>query len=148
MAGLVPFNKNKSSLRPTGFEDFYNMLDDFFGDTWVSRRNLFNDTFKLDVQESDKEYLIEAELPGVKKEEINIDFSEGRLTISVDRAEDIEENKKNYIHKERRYSSMKRSIYLQDAKSEGFKAKLENGVLNVNIPRQDKNQNKYKINID
>lgn len=50
MAGLVPFNRNKLSVRPTGgFEDFYNMLDDFFSDRWFPRRSLAADTFKVDV---------------------------------------------------------------------------------------------------
>ncbi|KOA18643.1 hypothetical protein CLHOM_29270 [Clostridium homopropionicum DSM 5847] len=71
MAGLVPFNKKKGDLLNTGFKDFYNMLDDFFTDNWPSRRSLERDTFKVDVQEKDNEYLIEAELPGVKKEEVN-----------------------------------------------------------------------------
>ena len=114
MAGLVPFNRNLS-IRPPVFEDFYNMLDDFFNDTWP-RRSRIGSTFKVDVQENEREYLIEAELPGVKKEEVNIEMYEGRLTISVNREENISEENKNYLHRERTFSSMKRSIYLADAK--------------------------------
>jgi HSP20 family protein len=148
MAGLVPFNKNRLGLRRSGFEDFYNMLDDFFNDTWSPRRSLMYDTFKLDVQENDKEYCIEAELPGVKKEEINLELNEGRLTISINREESIDEEKKNYIHKERRFSSMQRSIYLADAKGDGVKAKLEEGVLNITVPKQEKLDSTVKINIE
>ncbi|MEW6622127.1 MAG: Hsp20/alpha crystallin family protein [Bacillota bacterium] len=147
MAGLVPFNRNKLSIRPGGIEDFYNMLDDFFSDTWSPRRSLAADTFKVDVQEHDKEYCIEAELPGVKKEEINLELNEGKLTISVNRKEEVEENKKNYIHRERRLSSMQRAIYLADADSKGVKAKLENGVLNITIPKVKKADNTLKIDI-
>jgi HSP20 family protein len=124
------------------------MLDDFFNDTWSPRRSLMYDTFKLDVQENDKEYCIEAELPGVKKEEINLELNEGRLTISINREESIDEEKKNYIHKERRFSSMQRSIYLADAKGDGVKAKLEEGVLNITVPKQEKLDSTVKINIE
>ena len=148
MAGLVPFNRNKLSVRPTGgFEDFYNMLDDFFSDRWFPSRSLAADTFKVDVQEHENEYCIEAEMPGVKKEEINLELNEGKLTISVNREEEVEENKKNYIHRERRISSMQRAVYLADADSEGINAKLENGVLNITIPKLKKADNTIKIDI-
>ena len=56
MAGLIPFNKNKHFLRPSGFEEFYNMLDDFFNDSPFPRWRWAGDTFKIDVQENEKEY--------------------------------------------------------------------------------------------
>lgn len=148
MAGLIPFNKNKISLGKTGFQDFYNMLDDFFKDTWPPQRNLLNDTFKIDIQEKETEYSIEAELPGVKKEEITIELKDGRLSILVDREEKIEEEKKNYIHKERHYSSMQRSIYLENAQADDVKAKLDGGVLSITVPKIEKIENKAKIEIE
>lgn len=148
MSGLVPFNKKNRGLVSGDFGSFYNVLDDFFSDNWPSSRSLSRDTFKVDVQETDKQYLIEAELPGVSKDELNIELNDGRLTISVQREENINNDKKNYIHRERRYSSMSRSIYLADAKSEGIKAKLENGVLNIDIPKEAKPNNSFKINIE
>ncbi|MDF2654274.1 MAG: heat shock protein Hsp20 [Bacillota bacterium] len=148
MTGLVPFNKKNTNLLSTGFEDFYNMLDDFFSDNWSPRRSLARDTFKINVQQNDAEYLIEAELPGVSKDEIDIDLADGRLSISVKKEENINEEKKNYIHRESRYSSMSRSIYLADAETKGIKAKLDNGVLNISVPRQEKNVRTEKIEIE
>jgi len=149
MAGLVPFNRNRMSVRSSGFEDFYNMLDDFFNDTWSApRRSLLSDTFKVDVQENENEYCIDAELPGVKKEDLRLEMNEGRLTISVERGESQSEEHKNYIHRERRYSSMQRSIYLREASPDGISAKLENGVLNILVPKQPKKDNSVRINID
>ena len=53
MAGLVPFNKkNKEISTNTGFEDFYNVLDDFFSNDWPLRRTLTHDTFKVDVEDN------------------------------------------------------------------------------------------------
>lgn len=148
MSGLVPFNRKNKNLVNSDFGDFYNMLDDFFSDNWPSRRSLVGDTFKVDVQENDKQYLIEAELPGVNKDEVNLELNEGRLNISVKREEHINEEKKNYIHKERRYSSMSRSVYLADAKQDGVKANLENGVLTVTVPKESRPNNSFKIDIE
>jgi HSP20 family protein len=132
MAGLVPFNRKDRGLTRTGFGDFYGMLDDFFSDDFMMpRRSLARDTFKLDVQDKEKEYLIEAELPGVKREE------------------KVDEEKKNYIHKERRYCSMNRSVYLADADTENIKAKLDNGVLEITVPKVEKSvSQKNKIEIE
>jgi len=147
MPRLVPYNRKNRSLVDRdfyGLDGFYNMLDDFYN--WP--RSLTRDTFKIDVQENDNEYVIEAELPGVNKDEVNIEMNEGRLSISIQREEIKNEENKNYVHKERRYSSMSRSIYLDEAKSEGIKASLENGVLNIIVPKETKPNNSIKIDID
>jgi HSP20 family protein len=60
----------------------------------VTRRSFARDTFKINVQQNDTEYLVEAELPGVKKEEIDLDLNDGRLTISVKREEQINEERR------------------------------------------------------
>jgi HSP20 family protein len=110
---------------------------------------LARDTFKLDVQDKEKEYLIEAELPGVKKEEITLEMHDGQLMIGIQREEKVDEEKKNYIHKERRYCSMNRSVYLADADTENIKAKLDNGVLEITVPKVEKSvSQKNKIEIE
>ena len=83
MAGLIPFNRKYSAVLPTGFEDFYNVLDDFFSEGSSGRRNLARDTFKIDVEETPEDFKIQAELPGVKKEEIDLALNDGKLSISV-----------------------------------------------------------------
>lgn len=149
MPRLVPYNRKNRSLVDRdfyGLDGFYNMLDDFYN--WPSPRSLTRGTFKIDVQENDNEYVVEAELPGVNKDEVNIEMNDGRLSISIQREEIKDEENKNYVHKERRYSSMSRSIYLDEAKSEGIKASLENGVLNIIVPKETKPNNSIKIDID
>ncbi|HOW22833.1 MAG TPA: Hsp20/alpha crystallin family protein [Sedimentibacter sp.] len=149
MAGLVPFNKkNKEISTNTGFEDFYNVLDDFFSNDWPFRRTLTHDTFKVDVEDNGNEYLIEAEVPGIDKKGINVELNDGKLMISITRDENSESKKKNFIHRERRYSSMSRSIYLEDAKPDGIKAKLENGLLKVVVPKEEKPNNSITIDVE
>ncbi len=148
MAGLVPFNRRNTSIFNTGFEDFYNMLDDFFNDNWSANRLDSKGSFKIDLQEDDKEYIVEARLPGVKKEEINIELNDDKLNISVKRDETINEEKKNYVYKESRYCSMSRSVYLADSKSDGVKAKLDNGILYITIPKQETIDTTKRIKIE
>ncbi len=94
MNGLVPFNrKDKEVLTKNEFKDFYNMLDSFFSDDWPFRRSLTHDTFKVDIEDTENEYLIEAEMPGVDKNDINVTLNDGKLIISVSRDEKFETKK-------------------------------------------------------
>ena len=153
MAGLIPFNRKNQSALSVRNDPFYNMLDDFFSDEyafprWGRMRSLANDTFKIDVEENEKDYAINAELPGVSKDEIQLDFSDGRLLIGVEREENINEEKKNYVHREIRHTSMNRSVYLADGTAEGIKAKLEDGLLKITVPKKTGANRSHKISIE
>ena len=148
MAGLIPFNRKQNDLMNIGFDDFSNMLDDFFTGSWPIQRSLAGDTFKIDIQDNDTEYTIEAELPGVKKEDVEITLNDGRLNLSV-KIEEVSENKsKKYIHRERKYAQMSRSILLADADDEGIKAKLEEGVLTIQVPKKQHEDTSKRIMIE
>lgn len=145
MSKIARFNKkDNNDMLPVHFD---NMLDDFFSDGWYPFRNLAHDTFKMDVQEDEKTYVIEAEMPGVKKEDILLDFNDGRLTICVNHKEELDDENRQYVHRERRVASMKRSVYLMDAASEGIDAKLENGELKVVIPKIKMVDKSHKIEV-
>ena len=150
MSGLIPFNRKQSNLARAGagFEDFYNMLDDFFSDGLMQNRNLLRDTFKIDIVENEKEYLVEAELPGINKEEIDLNVEDETLTISVNRSEEVNNDGKNYIHRERRVTSMVRRVRLANAKLEDITAKLDEGVLVITIPKDIKTSTTKKIDIN
>ena len=150
MTGLIPFNRRNNNITRAdgGFENFYNMLDDFFSYGWMHGRNLLKDTFKIDVTESEKEYLIEAELPGVAKGDIDLNVDEDVLSISVNHEEEVNSDSKNYIHRERRTSSMRRRVRLANAQLDAIKAKLEDGVLAVTVPKQEKADGARRIDIE
>ena len=147
MANLIPYRRRGRGLTTTGFEDFYNMLDDFFTDPWSTGRRGY-DVFKLDVQQNENEYLIEAELPGANKDEISIELADGTLRIAVNKEEKKDEEDKNYIHRERRSISASRSIHLADADAEGIKAKLDGGLLKISVPRVKQSDNARSIKIE
>lgn len=123
------------------------MPDDFFSGV-LPGRSLLRDTFKIDVSETDSQHLVEAELPGIKKEEIKLNLENEILCISVIREKTTEQHDKAYVHKERRTSSMSRNIRLVNAKPDEIKAKLEHGVLTVIVPKQEKVSNSHRIDIE
>ena len=125
--------------------DLFNLFDDFFSDTKSYHR-----TFKVDVQDLEKEYIVEADVPGFTKENIEIHFEKERLVISINKEEtqETEDENKNYVHRERFTESARRSIYLKDVDPKQFKAKLENGVLTITAQKQEEKINKYTIDID
>jgi HSP20 family protein len=143
MSSIIPYNRKNYDL-PNIYDGFFNVFNDFLNDDGSFRRN----TFKVDVEDKGNEYCVEAELPGVKKEDIFLEIDDGRLNIQVKKEESINEEKKNYIHRERRVSSMSRSIILEGAKSHDVKAKLKDGLLTINIPKEIDNNKTTKINIE
>ena len=86
----------------------------------------------------------------MEKEEIDLKLNDGRLSISIKRDERMEEEDKerNYIHKERRFCSMSRTVYLEDAVTEGINAKLENGLLSITVPKKAREERSKRIDID
>ena len=133
---IRPYEKNY--LRDTRFDDFYDMIDSFFNDDFTPQRAMRSATFKVDVIDEDKDYKVEAELPGFSKDEIDVDFEDGKLTISAEKNEEVnDENKeKNYIHRERKSSKMMRRMFFKDVDQENMTAKLEGGILEITIPKK------------
>ena len=93
---------------------------------------------KTDVRETESGYEVDIDLPGFKKDEINVELNNGYLSISAAKGLDKEEKKEGkYIRKERYAGSMSRSFYVGDAiKQEDVKAKYEDGILRLSVPKK------------
>jgi Molecular chaperone (small heat shock protein) len=138
MFGLTPYRRNNGINNRDGFNDFERVFDDFFSDTFNLPAYFYDARqMKVDIKEEDKEYIVEAELPGVNKEDIKIDLRDNQLTIMVQRDEQVNSEKENYIHKERRTSSISRSFYIENVKNEDVNAKFENGLLSIKLPKRE-----------
>lgn len=95
---------------------------------------------KTDVHEQDDHYEVDIDLPGFKKDEINLDLENGYLTVHAAKALDKEEkdHRGKLIRQERYSGSMERSFYVGDnVTEEEIKAKFEDGVLKLNVPKKD-----------
>lgn len=139
--------KKGSSLVDSSFFDFYNMMEDFFEDrAWPKIIN--GELVKVDIEEKENEYLVEAEVPGFKKEEIEVKIKNETLIINAKHQESKDIKEKNYIHQERSYNELHRSISLPHALDAGVKAKLEDGVLHLSVPKERQLENVKKIKIE
>ena len=109
---LRPALFNHNTYKPAFYEDpFDRMFDDAFKNFWGSNELATFDAFKTDVIDQGDSYLLQAELPGFDKSDINIDLKDNMLTISAShKEENNEEDKNKYIRRERYYSSYSRSF--------------------------------------
>ena len=143
MASMIPYDRyGRQIRRGFPFEDFF---DDLFTSHLVSSSS--EAAFKMNVEDTGESYVVSAHLAGVNRDEIDVELNEGRLSISVDKKETEEEKGKNYLHKETREWTATRGVYLKDAATEGLSAKLEDGVLQVIVPKQVEKTNVTKIEI-
>lgn len=144
MFNLVPFQRRNRGL--ADLEDFF---DDFFNN--FGRFGLTNtgiNAFRTDIKETENEYIVLAELPGVNKENINIEVDENYMTITAVNDEIIEEEKNNYIRKERRSGRFQRSFNISDVKADEIRAKYENGILEIVLPKAEKGKKSRRIDIN
>ncbi|MCD8051515.1 MAG: Hsp20/alpha crystallin family protein [Clostridiales bacterium] len=113
------------------FYDVDQMNSNFFGKNEV--RN-----FDTDIQDKGDSYILEAELPGFAKEDIQIDIDEDRLTIqAVHKSENSQKDAKgNYLRRERYYGSYSRSFDISQIESSQISAAYENGVLKLTLPKR------------
>jgi HSP20 family protein len=132
--------------------DTYSMTPfDFFEDF---SRNLFNDfksnLIKTDIHETDNEYIVEAELPGISKDNIQVTYEDGVLTISGQQQTDtVDEDKKGkLIRSERSLTSVRRQYLLENVKEDEIKASYSDGILKVTLPKDSNKEIKKSIPIE
>jgi HSP20 family protein len=134
-------------MLPTIFGE--NLFDDFMDDAF--ERNFFGgrnplygkhskNLMKTDVKETETGYELDIDLPGFKKDEISAHLEDGYLIVSAAKGVDKDEkdNEGRYIRRERYSGSMTRSFYVGNAVTEeDIKAKYEDGILSLSIPKKD-----------
>ena len=134
MFGIRPIRNWERGIPEESIWNFDKMFNTMFQDM----ANIESyEPLKVDVKEKDKEYLLEVEIPGVDKEAINLEYKDDILTISVERKEEVNDERENYIRKERRYGSFKRAFYVDNVDEENIKAKFKNGVLKIKLPKKE-----------
>lgn len=97
----------------------------------------FPNGFRVDVEDTEEAYVVTAELAGVAKEDIDVQFEDDRLTIAVEHRESEEKKERNYVHKETREWSASRSVILRGVDAGSVSAKMSDGVLAITLPKAE-----------
>ena len=119
-------------------------LDDIFDDFMVPERSTLG---KCDIYEKDNKYHIEMDVPGFTKEDLKINLENNYLTIKAEKKNEVKDDSKKYIRRERSYSKFERSIYLGDADEDNISAEYKNGILTIVVPKMDEKKSKKYIEI-
>lgn len=128
MFEMMPFEWNHTNDL---LDSFANFERNFFGNTGRS--------FNTDIQDTGKEYVLEAELPGFNKEDIHVEVQDGVLTISAkheEKQDEKDEKSGKYVRRERRYGSYQRSFNLNGVDAKNIQGAYENGVLKLTLPKE------------
>jgi HSP20 family protein len=140
----------------TELEDVSRRLNSIFGRTPARTESaqdmlaLADWTPSVDISETDTAYLIKAEIPEVKKQDVKVTLQDGMLTIQGERRQEQEEKNKKYHRIERSYGSFARSFRVpDDADADTVAAQFKDGMLNVTLPKTGKTESKsIKVNIE
>lgn len=133
--------------KPTN--SFTSLFDDFFGKGDLLDSNFNKWTVpSVNVLEDETKFTIEVAAPGLKKEDFNVEMEEGRLIISSEKEDLNEEKENNFTRKEFSYSKFQRAFSLpKNIDEKNITGKYEDGILNVEIPKLDKNKLSKTIKI-
>ena len=122
------------------FDDFDRWMDTSFRDVDQALYGKHaKNMMKTDVKETDSGYEVDMDLPGFKKDEIQLELNDGYLTISAEKGldKDEENEKKHYLRRERYAGGMSRSFYVGEGITEkDIHAKYEYGILKLSIPKE------------
>lgn len=129
----------------------FDLFEDMFSDPFFERKE--SRLMKTDIKEKGNNYIIEVDLPGYEKENIEIEMENGYLKLTAKTSQNINESNENerYIHKERFYGECSRSFYVgENLKDEDVKASFKNGILSLCVPKQEQKKlvEKKRIQID
>ena len=132
MFGLVPFVSNSSvSNDENVFDRLMNVFDEPFMQGFRAPE------FKVDVKDNGESYDLTAELPGMKKEDISLNYRDNYLTIAAknEQSNDEKDAAGNYVRRERSTSSMSRSFYIDNIDESKATASYQDGILSVHLPK-------------
>jgi HSP20 family protein len=126
-----------------GLERIQSRINELFDDTFAGTRSYPRTTAgnwspAVDILESKDAYLIRAEVPGMKRDDFNLEVHDGTLTLSGERKPEEPANGVEYRRSERLAGKFSRAFYLpQTVKSDGIKATYRDGILEVHVPKAD-----------
>ena len=133
--------KNQIS-RYNPFHGSFGFMDPFFDDFFTERKPSMNQIMKTDIKDNGDSYELKIELPEISKENIHLSLENGYLTVEAEaHTSNDEKDNGKYIRKERYYGNFSRSYYVgENVRQEDIKAKLDSGVLTLNVKKENKQE--------
>lgn len=135
MFNLVPMNRREMGL----FGEMGKLFDDPFFRSFGRE-----ESFKVDVVDKGDHFILEAELPGLKRDEVDVSVDGDCLTISARREEEKSEKENNYVFRERRIGSYARRFDITNVNAEEIQGDFEDGILTLTMPKKDPNQSRQR----
>ena len=146
---MVKFSKNGEVMRDAFIPgNFVNLVENLFNDSFshAEKKGYFNP--KVDIIEKENEFELQAVLPGIKKEDINLELNNNKLTLSGERKFVKDEKNEKYHIVESHYGSFSRSFNLpENVNADSIKARVADGILFVTIEKADPKAGVAKIDI-
>ena len=133
MFTMVPYRRYLS--KPTNTLDSV-FADPFFRSFFSGMDSSLSSGFRVDIREKDDSFQIEAELPGLTEDQINLVVDEGMLTIKADYQSENSQEESGRIYTERRSGHVERSFNLDNIDTENIQASYKNGILYVTLPKE------------
>ncbi|OCN02897.1 hypothetical protein A7X67_12580 [Clostridium sp. W14A] len=127
MFDLVPFDSRSGGV----FDYFDRMLNNSF----FSGYDAECAPCRADILDQGDKFVLKADMPGFRKEDIKVDVSGDMLTLSAERKEETNGEKKNFIRRERKYGTLSRSFDIQGIDAEKISAAYQDGVLTLDLPK-------------
>ena len=124
MFELTPYSTRRSFMDP------FNLFNDFFGTNNAPME------LRTDISDKGDAFVLEADLPGFKKDDIKIDLENDRLTIKAERHSEHEDNRNGYVRRERHFGSFERSFDMSGIDTSGIRANYTDGVLTLTLPKR------------
>lgn len=115
----------------------FNLFDNFFDDDFFERKE--NSLMKTDIREQKDKYIVDIDLPGFQKENINLSLKNGYLEIKATvKKDDSNTDEEKYVRRERFYGECSRSFYVgDDIEEKDIEAEFKNGILKIEIPKKE-----------
>jgi len=157
ISDLIPWKRNrnisvnKSYPFHSSLQKEVNRLFDDFGRNWDidfpfnSHPELQNFRPDINLAESDNEYVVTAELPGMDEKDVTVELRNGGLIITGEKKNEKEEKKDGYIYSERSYGSFSRQVPLPDeVNPDSVEAEFKKGILKIKLPKTEKAKAEHK----
>lgn len=135
MFGIVPVIRKGNMVTRNDQWNVDRWFDDFFRDPFFQAGSRLSGSLRTDVKETENEYILEADMPGVAKEEIRLEMKDDTLTIGVEKKEEKNDERNGYIYRERNYGNMCRRFHVENVDAQNVKASYDNGVLKIVLPK-------------